>query len=375
MIKAELRSLKAGSATEVLSGVMAVISDRGYPIGLRFLQNRPRLNDSAGIVVVALQRAQIMKLIIQIPAWNEEEHLPDALAALPHEVEGFDEVEVLVVDDGSDDRTAEVAEEAGATVVQMPVHRGLAVAFSTGLRSCLEHDADVIVNTDADGQYNAGDIPALVRPILNGSAQMVIGDRQVASLRHFSASKRLLQKLGSWVVRRLSGTTVADATSGYRAISREAATRLHVFTRFTYTLETILQAGEAGLKVASVPVRVHPEARRPSRLFRSNTGYVVRSLASIARIVTLYNPLRIFLLLGSIPVGLGSALLLRFLWFYLTGNSPAGHVQSLILAVILIVIGALVWLAGVIADLIAVNRRLLEELVERQRERGLGPRP
>ena len=325
--------------------------------------------------MVALLRAQIMKLVIQIPAWNEEEHLPDALAALPREVEGFDEVEVLVVDDGSDDRTAEVAEEAGATVVQMPVHRGLAVAFSTGLRSCLERGADVIVNTDADGQYNADDIPRLVQPILDGSAQMVIGDRQVASLRHFSASKRLLQKLGSWVVRRLSGTTVADATSGYRAISREAATRLHVFTRFTYTPETILQAGEAGLKVVSVPVRVHPEARRPSRLFRSNTGYVVRSLASIARIVTLYNPLRIFLLLGSIPVGLGSALLLRFLWFYFTGNSPAGHVQSLILAVILIVIGALVWLAGVIADLIAVNRRLLEELVERQRERGLGPRP
>ena len=325
--------------------------------------------------MVALLRAQIMKWVIHIPAGTEEEHLPDALAALPREVEGFDEVEVLVVDDGSDDRTAEVAEEAGGTVVQMPVHRGLAVAFSTGLRACLVRGADVIVNTDADGQYNAKDIPALVRPILDGSAQMVIGDRQVASLRHFSASKRLLQKLGSWVVRRLSGTTVADATSGYRAISREAATRLHVFTRFTYTLETILQAGEAGLKVASVPVRVHPEARRPSRLFRSNTGYVVRSLASIARIVTLYNPLRIFLLLGSIPVGLGSALLLRFLWFYLTGNSPAGHVQSLILAVILIVIGALVWLAGVIADLIAVNRRLLEELVERQRERGLGPRP
>ena len=325
--------------------------------------------------MVALQRAKTMKLIIQIPAWNEEEHLPDALAALPREVEGFDEIEMLVVDDGSDDRTAEVAEEAGATVVQMPVHRGLAVAFSSGLRSCLERGADVIVNTDADGQYNADDIPILVQPILDGSAQVVIGDRQVASLRHFSASKRLLQKFGSWVVRRLSGTTVADATSGYRAISREAAIRLHVFTRFTYTLETILQAGEAGLKVVSVPVRVNPEARRPSRLFRSNTGYVVRSLASIARIVTLYNPLRIFLLLGSIPVGLGSALLLRFLWFYVTGNSPAGHIQSLILAVILVVIGALVWLAGVIADLIAVNRRLLEELVERQRERGLGPRP
>jgi hypothetical protein len=183
--------------------------------------------------------------------------------------------------------------------------------------------------------------------------------------------KRLLQKLGSSIVRRLSGTSVRDATSGFRAISRSAALRLHVFTRFTYTLETILQAGEAGLKIASVPVRVNAGERRPSRLFRSDFGYVLRSLASMARIVILYNPLRIFLLLGAVPVIFGSALLVRFLYFYLAGISPAGHVQSLILAVILIVIGALVWLAGIMADLTAVNRRLLEELVERQRERGL----
>ncbi len=312
-----------------------------------------------------------MKLVIQIPAWNEEEHLPDTLAALPSSVAGIDEVEVLVVDDGSNDRTAEIAREAGAEVVRMPVHRGLAVAFSTGLRRAVELGADLIVNTDADNQYDARDIPALVAPILDGTAQMVIGDRQVETLRHFSPLKRLLQKLGSWVVRRLSGTAVRDATSGFRAISRAAALKLHVFTRFTYTLETILQAGEAGMSVVSVPVRVHPGERRPSRLFRSDVGYVLRSFASIARIVTLYNPLRIFLLLGAVPVVLGAALLVRFLWFYITGISPAGHVQSLILAVILIVIGALVWLAGVMADLTAVNRRLLEELAERQRERGL----
>ena len=315
-----------------------------------------------------------MKLIIQIPAWNEEKHLPEALAALPDRVDGFDDLEVLVIDDGSDDGTAEVARAAGAEVVRLPVHRGLAVAFSTGMRRSLERGADVIVNTDADNQYDARDIPALVEPILNGEAQMVIGDRQVAGLRHFSTTKRLLQKLGSWVVRRLSGTTVQDATSGFRAVSRAAALKLHVFTRFTYTLETILQAGEAGLKVVSVPVRVNPVAPRPSRLFRSDIGYVLRSLASMVRIVTLYNPLRIFLMLGSIPVGLGGLLLLRFGWFYLTGNSPAGHVQSLILAVILIVIGALVWLAGVLADLIAVNRRLLEEVVERQRRQSLDGR-
>jgi glycosyltransferase involved in cell wall biosynthesis len=305
-----------------------------------------------------------MKLIIQIPAWNEEKHLPDALAALPTNVDGIDEIEVLVVDDGSTDRTAEVARDAGAEVVRMPVHRGLAVAFSTGLRNAVERGADIIVNTDADNQYDASDIPALVQPILDGSAEMVIGDRQVASLRHFSPMKRLLQKLGSSIVRRLSGTSVRDATSGFRAISRS-------FTRFTYTLETILQAGEAGLKVVSVPIRVNAGKSRPSRLFQSDFGYVLRSLASMARIVILYNPLRIFLMLGAVPVVLGCALLVRFLYFYLAGISPAGHVQSLILAVILIVIGALVWLAGVMADLTAVNRRLLEELVERQRERGL----
>jgi len=315
-----------------------------------------------------------VKLIIQIPAWNEERDLAEAIAALPRQVEGFDEVEVLVVDDGSSDRTAGVAQSSGADVVRLPVHRGLAVAFSTGIHCCLEGGADVIVNTDADNQYDARDIPALVRPILDGTAQMVIGDRQVATVRHFSAAKRFLQRLGSWVVRRLSGTEVRDATSGFRAISRAAALRMHVFTRFTYTLETILQAGEAGFKVVSVPIRINPGATRPSRLFSSNFNYVARSLASMARIVILYNPLRIFLVLGFIPIGLGGALLIRFLWFYASGNSPAGHIQSLILAVILVVVGALIWLAGIIADLTAVTRRLLEEMVERQRTDGPGHR-
>jgi glycosyltransferase involved in cell wall biosynthesis len=311
-----------------------------------------------------------MKLVIQIPAWNEEEHLATAIDALPRRVDGFDQVEILVVDDGSDDGTAGVARRCGAELLRLPVHRGLAVAFASGLDRSVEMGADVIVNTDADNQYSADDIPALVRPILDGEAQMVVGDRQVHTLRHFSATKRLLQKFGSWVVRRLSRTTVRDATSGFRAISRTAALKLHVFTRFTYTLETILQAGEAGMQVVSVPVRVNPEVRRPSRLFASNTGYVLRSLESIARIVVLYNPLRIFVRVGAVPVLIGLALLLRFLYFYFSGQSPAGHVQSLILAVISIFIGFQVWVVGILADLIAVNRRLLEESVERQRSRS-----
>jgi glycosyltransferase involved in cell wall biosynthesis len=316
-----------------------------------------------------------MKLVIQIPAWNEEQHLAEAIAALPTDVEGFETVEVQVVDDGSADRTADVAREAGAHVVRLPVHRGLAVAFERGLRAAVERGADVIVNTDADNQYDARDIPALVAPILAGEAQMVVGDRQVEGIRHFSASKKLLQKTGSWVVRRLSQTEVGDATSGFRAISREAAIRLHVFTRFTYTLETILQAGEAGLRVVSVPVRTRSGESRPSRLFRTNTGYVVRSLESIARIVVLYNPLRIFLRVGAIPVVTGMALLIRFLWFYVTANNPAGHVQSLILAVILVVVGVQIWVLGVVADLIAVNRRLLEESIQRSRDNDRDPRP
>jgi len=308
-----------------------------------------------------------VKLVIQIPAWNEEETLGETLDGLPSEIEGIDEVEVQVIDDGSTDRTADIAAGHGARLVRLPVHRGLAVAFATGIRAALEHGADVIVNTDADGQYDPRDIETLLAPILSGQAQMVIGDRQVERLERFSTTKKLLQRLGSWVVRKLSKTEVRDATSGFRAISREAALKLHVFTRFTYTLETILQAGQAGLRVISVPIRSVTEERRPSRLFKSNLGYILRSLEALARIVVLYNPLRIFLRLGALPVTAGAILLLRFLWFYLSGDNPAGHVQSLLLAVILIVVGVQIWVVGIVADLIAVNRRLLEETVERAR--------
>jgi len=314
---------------------------------------------------------QMMKLVIQIPAWNEEECLRQTLESLPTEVAGCSEVEIQVIDDGSTDQTAEIVRDFGATLVSLPVHRGLAVAFATGIQTAVARGADIIVNTDADGQYDARDIPTLVAPILSGKAQMVIGDRQVEKLHRFSPTKKLLQALGSWVIRRLSNTEVRDATSGFRAISRTAALKLHVFTRFTYTLETILQAGGAGLRVISVPVRSAEEERRPSRLFRSNLGYILRSLESMARIIILYNPLRLFLRLGSIPFLIGSALLLRFLYFYFTGAGPAGHVQSLLAAVILLMIGSLIWVVGIVADLIAVNRRLLEESVERARDRRL----
>ncbi len=311
----------------------------------------------------------VVKLVIQIPAWNEEASLGEVLDALPTRVAGFDEVEVQVIDDGSEDRTPVVAREHGARVVELGAHQGLAVAFETGIKEALRHGADVIVNTDADHQYDARDIEGLVQPILEGRAHMVIGDRQVARLRHFSLTKKVLQRLGSWLVRRLSKTDVRDATSGFRAISRQAALGLHVFTRFTYTLETILQAGEAGLTVVSVPVRVHPDQQRRSRLFRSNIEYVIRSVESLARIVVLYNPLRIFLRIGLVPVGLGLLILLRFVWLYLAGESPAGHVQSLLLAVILIVTGVQICVLGLVADLIAVNRRLVEEIEHRTRDR------
>ena len=311
-----------------------------------------------------------MKLVIQIPAWNEEEHLPTALADLPNEVPGFDEVDVQVVDDGSTDKTAEVAHQHGARVVSLGGHRGLAAAFAEGIRAAVRHGADVIVNTDADSQYAAEDIPHLVQPILDNEADMVIGNRQIETIEHFSFTKKLLQRLGSAVVRRLSHTQVQDATSGFRAISRRTALRLHVFTRFTYTLETILQAGEAGLRVVSVPIRINPGVARPSRLFRSNLGYIVRSLESMARIVVLYNPLRIFVRIGSVPFAVGILLILRFLFYYVTGHSPAGHLQSLLLAVILVVVGVQIWITGLVADLIAVNRRLLEELLVGSRDRA-----
>ncbi len=309
-----------------------------------------------------------MKLVIQIPAWNEADNLRAVLRELPREIAGFDAIAVVVVDDGSSDATADVARSEGVEVVRLPVHAGLARAFTAGLEAALRAGADVVVNTDADGQYDPTAIAALVAPILAGDADVVLGDRGVAKLSRFSPVKRALQRLGAWVVHVLSGVPLADATTGFRAFSRAAAARVHCVTTFTYTLETLIQAGQTGLTVRSVPVATRPTAR-PSRLFRSNLAYVLISLATLLRLVFIYRPLRILLSLGALSCALALALAARFAYFYVSGLSPAGHVQSLIAAAVLAIAGVQLSVLGVLADLTAVNRRLLDDLRARERER------
>ena len=308
-----------------------------------------------------------MKLIIQIPCFNEEAVLEGTLAALPSRVPGIDVIETLVIDDGSADGTGEAARRGGATyLLRFPVHLGLARAFSAGLDAALKLGADVIVNTDADNQYPGSAIPALVAPILRGEAEMVIGDRAPHQLRHFGLVKRTLQWVGSWVVRQLSGTTVPDAASGFRAFSRRAALKLNVFTRFTYTLETIIQAGKKHIAIGHVPVPTNPDTR-PSRLFQSIGMYLRRSGSTLVRIYSLYEPLRVFWGLGMLAILGGSAIGARFLVQYLSGEG-AGHIQSLILAAVLLIVGFQTMLIGLVADLIGGNRSLLEDTLFRVRE-------
>jgi glycosyltransferase involved in cell wall biosynthesis len=309
----------------------------------------------------------VAKLIIQIPCYDEESTLAETLAALPTSVPGFASVETLVIDDGSRDRTVDVARRGGATyLLRLPVHLGLARAFSAGLDAALKLGADVIVNTDADNQYCADDIGLLVRPILAGEAEMVIGDREPHRLEHFGPVKRVLQRVGSWVVRQLSGTSVPDAASGFRAFSRRAALRLIVFTKFTYTLETIIQAGKKHIALQHVPIRINPD-RRPSRLFASIPAYLRHSAATLIRIYALYEPLKVFWWLGFGTFGAGVLIGFRFLLDYLAGEG-AGHIQSLILAAVLLIIGFQTILIGLVADLIGANRTLLEDTLFRVRE-------
>ncbi len=302
-----------------------------------------------------------MKLIIQIPCFNEAESLPLALANLPRKLDGIDKVEWLIVDDGSNDGTADIARQLGVDhVIVHRRNRGLARAFMTGLEAALQRGADIIVNTDADNQYDPRDIPLLVQPILAGEADMVIGNRQVSTLAHFSPIKRLLQRLGSATVRRVSRTSVEDAPSGFRCLTRDAAMQLHVFSAYTYTLETIIQAGHKGMSVISVPIRTNPTPR-PSRLVRSIPSYVWRSIVTMVRIFVTYRPFASFAALGAIIFGAGFLLGLRFLIYFIQGDGQ-GHVQSLILTAVLLISGFYVFLAGILADLISVNRKLLEEL-------------
>lgn len=313
-----------------------------------------------------------MNLFIQIPCYNEAKTLEIALAALPRQMPGFDSVKILIIDDGSRDETSAIAKKWGVDyIVKHSANRGLAAAFMTGLDAALRLGADVIVNTDADNQYNAADIPALVEPILKGEADIVVGARPIAEIDHFSPAKKFLQNLGSKVVRLASGAQIPDAPSGFRAISRKAATRLMVYNPYTYTLETIIQAGQSGMAITSTPVRVNADLR-PSRLVKSIPSYIKRSIFTIFHIFTLYRPFSVFSTLGVIILGAGCLIGGRFLYFYLDGQGD-GHVQSLILASICIIFGGGSFLLAIIASLLSSNRRLLEDIRAMMRERPLQP--
>ena len=317
-----------------------------------------------------------MKLFIQIPCFEEEQQLPGTLADLPHELDGVDEIEWLVVDDGSTDRTIEVARAHGVGhIVRLTNNKGLATAFQAGLDACLKLGADIIVNTDADNQYDARDIPELIAPILAGEADMVVGDREVAKIEHFSALKVRLQHLGSAVVRRASETSVPDTTSGFRAYNREAALQMATVSKFTYTLETIIQAGKMLVAVDHVPIRSNPKTRE-SRLFPSTWAYVRRNGMSILRIYALYEPLRVFMTLAAVVALAALGIFGRFLWFYFAG-SGGGHVQSLILGAMLFIAAVQLAALGVIGDILAGSRVLQQRVLERVRrvELQLGVAP
>lgn len=307
-----------------------------------------------------------MKLIIQIPCHNEAQVITNTIKSLPTSLDGFTSIEYLVIDDGSDDGSASVALAAGAHhIVSLPGHMGLAAAFTSGLDACVKYGADVIVNTDADNQYHAEDIALLVKPIVDGRAQIVVGDRGVGTSKNFSPFKRLLQSIGSWVVAQISGMEIPDATSGFRALTKEAALHTLVLNDYSYTLETLIQAGARKIPVEYVKVRTNPQTR-PSRLIRSIPHYLANSSTTIVRSYTMYRPLRVFSILGGLFIFSGLVLAGRFLYFYLIGQG-SGHLQSVILAAVLLIVGFQVILIGLVADLIGFNRKILEELLYRVR--------
>jgi glycosyltransferase involved in cell wall biosynthesis len=315
-----------------------------------------------------------MKLIIQIPCYNEENTLPTTLADLPQSLEGINSIEVLVVDDGSSDQTAAVAESLGvAHVVRLGKHQGLGAAFRAGLDAGLKRGADIIVNTDGDNQYRGSDVTALVAPILENKADLVVGVRNIDDITHFSKLKKWLQKIGSWVVRKAARSQIEDTTSGFRAFNREAALRMNVFSEFSYTLETLIQAAQTPLRIRTVPVQVNPQLR-PSRLAESIGHYLLSSATTILRIYCTYNPRRVFFIGGSFSCLAGLAISLRYLYLYLS-TAASGHVQSLILSAILMILGFQLLVVGVVSELISVNRRLSEDVLYRLRKLELGREP
>lgn len=317
-----------------------------------------------------------MKLIIQIPCLNEEETLPLTVADLPRKVEGFDTVEWLIVDDGSTDRTVETARKLGIDhIVRLTNNKGLSQAFQAGIDAALKLGADIVVNTDADNQYRGSDIPKLVGPILAGEADMVVGDRQVTTIEHFSPAKKILQRMGSWLVRRASNTTVPDTTSGFRAYNREAALQVNVVSKFTYTLETIIQAGKMLVAIDHIPIKTNPKTRE-SRLFQSMWSYVRTNAVSIFRIYSMYEPLKVFMTLALILAVPAMVVFSLFMVDYFSGEGE-GHIQRLLLAAVLFIVAAVMAALGIIGDLLAANRTLIQRSLERVRrvELKLGVEP